>query len=96
LRDLEKSSLGVRRNGTEESEAEGNGLGEKDSNCITYNIFLCHLKMAELRKAYEVFIKEIMPVNEKLQKSEFMTNFSHLLFRAMKRASSPRKGEERS
>jgi hypothetical protein len=52
--------------------------------------------MAELRKAYEVFIKEIMPVNEKLQKSEFMTNFSHLLFRAMKRASSPRKGEERS
>ena len=69
-------------------------LGDKDINCIVYNIFLCHLKLNDPKKAYEVFIKEIMPANEKLEKSEFMVNFSHLLFQAMKKSSPPKKPGE--
>lgn len=63
-------------------------MGDRDVNCILYNIFLCHLKLNNFRKAYEVFVKEIITIDNKLQQSHFNANFSHLLFQAMKNSSS--------
>lgn len=54
---------GNKKGTTEESEEDTVNLGDKDMNCIIYNIFLCHMRLGNVKKAYEVFIKEIMPLN---------------------------------
>jgi hypothetical protein len=60
---MEKGATTGKKAGSEEAEEEGLNLGDKDMNCIVYNIFLSHMKLGHVKKAYEVFIKEIMPLN---------------------------------
>ena len=60
---MEKGATTGKKAGSEEAEEEGLNLGDSDMNCIVYNIFLCHMKLGHVKKAYEVFIKEIMPLN---------------------------------
>jgi hypothetical protein len=31
-----------------------------EANLVRFNIFLCYLKLGEIKKAYEVFVHEIM------------------------------------
>ncbi len=54
LRDMERSAAGYvsRKTGNDESEEDDVNLGDKDMNCIVYNIFLCHLKLNGVKKAY--------------------------------------------
>lgn len=45
--------------------------------------------MGEWKKGYEVFIRDIIGAKSSLLKNEYMANFSHLLFQAMKSSSLP-------
>jgi hypothetical protein len=44
---------------------------------------MCYLQLRELKKAYEVFVKDVVNAKEVFKKNEFVTSFTRLLFEAI-------------
>ena len=57
---------------------------------LNYNLFLSYLANKERKKAYEVFVRDLLPAKEHFLRSEEVGALSRLLFQTLKN----KEGEE--
>jgi hypothetical protein len=62
-----------------ESETKANEL-----HYLNYNLFLSYLANQEHQKAYETFIRDVLPAKEAFLRSEQVSHLSKILFQAVK------------
>jgi|JI6StandDraft_1071083.scaffolds.fasta_scaffold130440_1 hypothetical protein len=76
---------------SEESRNEDPYSSDRDFNEINYNIFLCYIKLGEHKKAYEMFIRDVMPAKENVFQNELLSIFSRMIFQTMRKSEAPDK-----
>lgn len=51
---------------------------------MNYNTFICYLALKEYKKAYEIFVRDILPAKEYFLRSDQVSTLSKILFQSMK------------
>lgn len=89
LMDLEENIVGSVEEEGQENEESNEGTIESETkpnelHYLNFNLFLLLLANKDRKKAYEVFIRDLLPAKEYFLRSDQVSSLSRLLFQTMK------------